>query len=185
MVVHFCVVFVPEEIRKYANYIKSQFVMVTHAFTCVFVHAANYISNIIICLYKWWWCWYIPGVIKGVPFSRAGIATVGCVMTAHSGAWVVGHCIQVVHCIYYNRTETRNKKAEVLFFTQISQINSKIWYFRITDVFTSLHNIFDLWYDNCITVKVEKDWNSKKQYAGWGGWATQVGRTENDQFRNK
>lgn len=30
--------------------------------------------------------WRYSGVIKGVPFSRAGIATVGCVVTAHSGA---------------------------------------------------------------------------------------------------
>lgn len=46
--------------------------------------------------------WNPPGVIEGVPFSRAGIATVSCVVAAHSGAWVVGHCVQVVHCIYCN-----------------------------------------------------------------------------------
>lgn len=50
----------------------------------------------------------LPGVIKRVPFSRAGIATVSCVVTAHRGAWVVGHCIQVVHCIYCNGTEARS-----------------------------------------------------------------------------
>lgn len=55
-----------------------------------------------------------PGVIKCVPFSRVGIATIGCVVTAHSGAWVVGHCIQVVHCIYYKRTKTRHVKLHSL-----------------------------------------------------------------------
>lgn len=49
----------------------------------------------------------IPGVIKGVPFSRVGIATVSCVVTAHRCAWVIGHCIQVVDCIYCKGTETK------------------------------------------------------------------------------
>lgn len=31
-------------------------------------------------------CSDLPGVIERVPFSRVGIATVGCVVTAHSGA---------------------------------------------------------------------------------------------------
>lgn len=30
--------------------------------------------------------WRYSGVIEGVPFSRAGVATVGCVVTAHRGA---------------------------------------------------------------------------------------------------
>lgn len=74
---------------------------------CVFHHDANYIHEHRCLDWGGWRCSNLPGVIKRVPFSRVGIATVGCVVTAHSGAWVVGHCIQVVHCIYCNRTETK------------------------------------------------------------------------------
>lgn len=52
-----------------------------------------------------------PGVIEGVPLPRCRVATVGCVVTPHCGAWVVGHCIQVVHRIYCKTTENISKRA--------------------------------------------------------------------------
>lgn len=41
----------------------------------------------------------LPGVVEGVPLSRGRVAAIGCVVTPHGGARVIGHCIQVVNCI--------------------------------------------------------------------------------------
>lgn len=49
-------------------------------------------------------CRGLPGVIERVPLSRVGVATVSCVVTSHGGARVVRHGVQVVHCIYCERT---------------------------------------------------------------------------------
>lgn len=77
----------------------------------------------------------LPGVVKRVPFSRAGIATVSCVVAAHSGAWVVGHCIQVVHGIYCSRTEEEKKTECRNFFSQsiwpdAREFDLKCWILR-------------------------------------------------------
>lgn len=52
---------------------------------------------------------HLPGVIKCVPFSWTGIAAIGSVVTTHRGAWVVGHCIKVIHRIYCKKTDANTK----------------------------------------------------------------------------
>lgn len=72
-----------------------QFLMVVHALTCVSVHIlgvsfyydeATLINSHILIDDDDDGCSNLPGVIECVPFSRVGIATVGCVVAAHSGA---------------------------------------------------------------------------------------------------
>lgn len=48
----------------------------------------------------------VPGVIIRVPFPIFRIATVCCIVASHGSAWVIGHCIQVIHGTTWKQEDT-------------------------------------------------------------------------------